>query len=81
KRIFSGRWRGKLPGSLLAINKTGDKVMLLGQSYMPAQSFHILKNFKEAALNPWYSISNHDSLSTPEWEFRWQDLKTFVKEM
>lgn len=37
-------------------NKAGDKAFLLGQGYMPAQQFHILKNPTDKH-NPWYYVS------------------------
>jgi hypothetical protein len=49
---------------------TGDKVFLLSQSYMPAQNIQILKNFTNAKLSPWYSMSEIDEfINTPEWTF------------
>ena len=37
-------------------NKDGDKAFLLGQGYMPAQQFHILKNPADEN-DPWYYVS------------------------
>ena len=37
-------------------NKDGDKAFLLGQGYMPAQQFHILKNPADENA-PWYYVS------------------------
>lgn len=51
----------------VAINrKTGRKIMLLGQSYMPSQQFHILKSYEN--INPWYFVEDK-ILETPEWTF------------
>lgn len=51
----------------VAVNKkTGKKIMLLGQSYMPSQEFHILKSYEK--ISPWYSVED-DILQTPEWTF------------
>lgn len=51
----------------IAINKiTGKRIMLLGQSYMPSQEFHILKSYEK--ISPWYYIED-DILETPEWTF------------
>jgi len=62
----------------LAINKdTGRKAFLLAQSYMPAQEVHILKNPVDHDLSPWYMIGPGSSVVTPEWTFRWSDLKRF----
>lgn len=56
--------------------KTGKKIMLLGQSYMPSQEFHILKSAEK--INPWYNIED-DILRTPEWTFQKGSLKEFSK--
>ena len=37
-------------------NKSGDKAFLLGQGYLPAQQFHILKN-PDNENDPWYYVS------------------------
>lgn len=37
-------------------NEAGDKAFLLGQGYMPAQQFHILKNPNDEN-DPWYYVS------------------------
>jgi len=55
--------------------KSGNKLMLLAQSYMPAQELHILKN-SSSTMSPWYSIPR-DVLYTPEWEFEASDLRRF----
>lgn len=57
-----------------------EKVFLLGQSYMPAQSIHIVNNFHDLELSPWYAISQvQEELITPEWTFAGNQLKTFQK--
>lgn len=58
--------------------RSGDKVFLLAQSYMPAQDIHILKNPGDAGLSPWYKIHKNDPLVTPEWTFEWSNLKRFA---
>jgi hypothetical protein len=53
----------------VAINKnTRERVFLLAQSYMPAQSIHIVKNLNDANLSPWYSNKEVD-VFTPSWDF------------
>ena len=37
-------------------NKSGDKAFLLGQGYLPAQQFHILKN-PDNENDPWCYVS------------------------
>ncbi len=58
--------------------KTGKKVFLLAQSYMPAQDIQILRNPNNSKLSPWYSLGEIDYiLDTPEWEFDTDDLRTW----
>ena len=53
----------------VAINsKTKEMIFLLAQSYMPAQSIHIVKNFENQNLNPWYS-NQESNVVTPSWNF------------
>ena len=61
----------------VAEDKSGNSIFLLAQSYMPAQQIHILKNFNNSALSPWYSLKDTDELITPEWEFKAKDRKMF----
>ncbi len=55
----------------------GKKLFLLAQSYMPAQEIQILKNPTNAALSPWYEADFSNSLQTPDWTFKNDDLKGF----
>jgi len=48
--------------------------MLLGQSYMPSQEFHILKSYEN--INPWYFVED-EVLKTPEWTFEKGSLMEF----
>jgi hypothetical protein len=57
-------------------SKTKEKMLMLAQSYMPAQNIHILKNFSMDE-QPWFKINNQSKLETPEWDFKWSDLKRF----
>jgi len=61
----------------LAADKSGNKIFLLAQSYMPAQDIHILKNPNDKNISPWYSIKFDGNLVTPEWTFKKTDLKRF----
>lgn len=62
----------------LAVNsKTGEKLFLLAQSYMPAQQIHILRNPNDPQISPWYPVRFGTTLQTPEWEFQRGDLKRF----
>lgn len=62
----------------MAVNKTtGKKTFMLGQSFMPAQDFHILINPNNSDLSPWYELQKGEDLITPEWTFKDTDLKRF----
>lgn len=61
----------------MAINEMGEKVILLAQSYMPAQETQILKNSSDTELSPWYSTSEVGRIITPEWTFDVNQLKTW----
>ena len=61
----------------VAKNKSGEKVFMIAQSYMPAQETQILKNKNDDKLSPWYSANIEDKLYTPEWTFEVGHLKTW----
>ena len=61
----------------VAENKKGEKVFMLAQSYMPAQDIEILKNPDDKNLSPWYSAYIDVQLSTPQWNFTVDQLKTW----
>lgn len=71
--------KGGSPGHCVIVmdmceNAAGDKMFLLGQSYMPAQQIHILKN--PASDSPWYSLSALSyPFATPEWTFNAECLR------
>lgn len=75
--------KGGFPGHAvlvtdIAINeKTGEKVFMLLQSYMPAQDMHILINPGDRKLSPWYKSNFGESLATPEWNFTRGQLMRF----
>ncbi len=57
----------------IAVNKeTGEKIMMLAQSYMPSQELHILKSI--SFISPWYKVEDA-KLITPEWLFEKGSLK------
>lgn len=74
---------GGFPGHAVLVidvaehQETGKKIFLLAQSYMPAQNIHILQNFNNEQLSPWYSEDFGAQLLTPEWTFERNSLKTF----
>lgn len=62
----------------MAINKkTGEKLFLLAQSFMPAQDIHILNNPNNETLSPWYELDDREFFKTPEWNFTKDDLKRY----
>lgn len=75
--------KGATPGHAVIVldmaenKKTGEKIFLTAQSYMPAQSIHILKNPENEALSPWYSTNFGNTLKTPEWNFNQNQLMRF----
>lgn len=59
----------------MAVNKAGEKIYLLAQSYMPAQNIHVLIN-PGNALSPWYQVKTDNSfIYTPEWTFSIAQLR------
>ncbi|HEV8274054.1 MAG TPA: DUF4846 domain-containing protein [Chitinophagaceae bacterium] len=71
---------GGFPGHAVTVmavakNDEDEKIFLLSQGYMPAQDIHILKNYANNDLNPWYAISEIYPLYTPEWQFNIGSLK------
>lgn len=72
--------QGGFPGHAVTVmavakNETGKKIFLLSQGYMPAQDIHILKNYSNPDLSPWYSLSEIYPLYTPQWKFESGSLK------
>jgi hypothetical protein len=61
----------------VAKNDSGEVLFLLAQSYMPAQEIHVLKNFENETISPWYKIETGYDLPTPEWYFKYEDLYRF----
>ena len=59
----------------VAKNDNDEKMFLLAQSYMPAQEIHVLKNFKDENISPWYNAKDLEQLYTPEWNFSKNDLR------
>ena len=77
--------QGGFPGHAVivvdvAINTTTNKkIFLVAQSYMPAQDIHILKNFNDENISPWYEIPTNklDKINTPQWTFALSNLMSF----
>lgn len=75
--------QGGSPGHAVIVvdmvqNDKGNKMFMLAQSYMPAQEIHVLHNFNNKAISPWYDMADIETIvKTPEWEFTTSDLKRF----
>lgn len=59
----------------MAISPTGEKIMLLGQSFNPAENFNILKSNED--ISPWFYADFGSSLCTPSWTFNTWHARTF----
>lgn len=59
----------------VARSADGTTWCLLGQSYMPAQQFHVLRNPASPEGWPWYMVGTQGELRTPEWTFSWSDRR------
>ena len=75
---------GGFPGHAVIVvdkaihEKTGEVMVLLAQSYMPAQNIHVLKNVSRPDISPWYSTSDFsEEVVTPEWTFKIDQLRKF----
>ena len=55
---------------------SGEKIFIVAQSFMPAQSIHILKN-PEKKNSPWFSLNFGNELVLPSWTFTKNDLRRF----
>ncbi|SFZ84467.1 conserved protein of unknown function [Tenacibaculum maritimum NCIMB 2154] len=69
------------PGHILmlvdeVINKKGEKLFVLAQGNTPAQSVHLLKNFNNASLTPWYSLKKNALIQVPGYSF---DNSQFIR--
>jgi len=75
--------KGGFPGHAMLVAdvatniETGNKIILLTQSYMPAQSVHIVKNPISWGLSPWFKANFENKLYTLEWHFEKNQLMRF----
>ncbi len=53
----------------VARDSLGRTAVILSQSYMPAQSIHILVNPNNSESSPWYILKENEPIRTPEWTF------------
>ncbi|MFD1875410.1 DUF4846 domain-containing protein [Hymenobacter bucti] len=59
--------------------QSGQRYLLLAQSYMPAQDIHILRNIAQPALGAWFAVPapTEPLVETPEWTFARTELGRF----
>jgi hypothetical protein len=60
-------------------NPDGQKLVLLAQSYMPAQEIQVLMNPMNGNLSPWYNLEERLKVYTAEYTFEAFQLKRFEK--
>ena len=64
--------QGGFPGHALLVvdlarSPDGETAVLLAQSYMPAQSIHVVVNPADPAAGPWYRLDDRSPIRTPDW--------------
>lgn len=59
----------------VVVDSSGNRKFMLAQSYMPAQSIHILRNPNSNQNTCWYNWDETQDLVTPEWIFPAGSLK------
>ena len=59
----------------VAHDAAGRPAVLLAQSFMPAQSIHVLRNPQGGA---WFRLREGDAIVTPDWRFAPADLRRFA---
>lgn len=76
--------QGGSPGHALIVMdaaediKTGRRIFILAQSYMPAQDIHIVINPENDDISPWYEADpSAKQIITPEWNFTIDNLMRF----
>ncbi len=62
----------------VAVDAQGSRTFLLLQSYMPAQSVHVLRDLA-GERSPWFDARGAGPLVTPEWTFAYTDLRRFPR--
>ena len=61
----------------MAVAESGEKRFMLAQSYMPAQSLHVLRNGRDPKRSPWFAVPRGSKFVTPEWTFETRHLRRF----
>lgn len=75
---------GGFPGHVITVmavskNSKGEKAVLLGQSYMPAQSIHVIRNQNKPMKGAWFLVEDlkKKGWNTVEWSYETKHLKTW----
>jgi hypothetical protein len=61
----------------VAVNNKNEKVFMLAQGFMPAQSIHIVKNLLDETISPWYKVTVEPKVITPDWVFYRNQLRSW----
>jgi hypothetical protein len=59
----------------IATSQSGKKIMLLGQSFNPAENFNVLKS--DGKYSPWFEVDFGEELKTPQWSFLKEHARRF----
>ncbi|MEM7104906.1 MAG: DUF4846 domain-containing protein [Bacteroidota bacterium] len=59
----------------MAESADGEKIMLLGQGFNPAENFNILKSVND--ISPWFRVDFGERLDTPQWSFSKEHARKF----
>lgn len=60
-----------------ARNAAGEVLVLIANSYMPAQSIHIVRNVQDEQRSPWIKVDGRTSVTLPQWTFSAREIKRF----
>jgi hypothetical protein len=61
----------------VAVNNKNEKIFMLAQGFMPAQSIHIVKNLLDETISPWYKVPVEPKVITPDWVFYRNQLRSW----
>jgi len=61
----------------MAMNKSGQRLVLLVQGSMPARGIYVLNNTRHPTLGAWFDLAEGKPLTTPGYEFRSSELRRF----
>lgn len=59
----------------MAVSSSGKRIMLLGQSYNPAENFNVIKS--TGKYSPWFEVDFGEQLILPEWVFNASHARRF----